>query len=179
MRCRITPTRTRHFRSEKDKRFRSPIRLLFKLRSWKSSQAIKYWRSARAPDIRRASYWKWGPGFIRLNTIGNYTKRRATSFLNWVIILISFYGDGSKGVPAKAPYNKIIVTAGAPVVPKALTDQLAEGGILIIPVGDREKQMMLRDTGKKTATLLKKSSPILLSYLFSGSKDGKNEDQNQ
>ncbi len=57
-----------------------------------------------------------------------------------------FYGDGSKGIPAKAPYDKIIVTAGAPVVPTALTDQLAEGGILIIPVGDRERQKMLRIT---------------------------------
>ncbi len=55
-----------------------------------------------------------------------------------------FYGDGSKGLPAKAPYDKIIVTAGAPIVPTALTDQLAEDGILMIPVGDREKQMMLR-----------------------------------
>jgi protein-L-isoaspartate(D-aspartate) O-methyltransferase len=55
-----------------------------------------------------------------------------------------FFGDGSKGLPAKAPFNKIIVTAGAPVIPKALTDQLAEGGILIIPVGDREKQAMIR-----------------------------------
>lgn len=55
-----------------------------------------------------------------------------------------FFGDGSKGLPAKAPFNKILVTAGAPVVPKALTDQLAEGGILIIPVGNREKQQMLR-----------------------------------
>ncbi|HRG08212.1 MAG TPA: rRNA adenine N-6-methyltransferase family protein, partial [Cyclobacteriaceae bacterium] len=35
-----------------------------------------------------------------------------------------FFGDGSKGIPAKAPYDKIIVTAGAPVVPTALTDQL-------------------------------------------------------
>ena len=55
-----------------------------------------------------------------------------------------FVGDGSKGLPAKAPYDKIIVTAGAPIVPNALTDQLVEGGILIIPVGDREKQTMLR-----------------------------------
>src|SRR5687767_3243051 len=55
-----------------------------------------------------------------------------------------FYGDGSKGLPAKAPYDRILVTAGAPVIPKALTDQLAEGGILIIPVGDRERQRMLR-----------------------------------
>lgn len=60
-----------------------------------------------------------------------------------------FYGDGSKGIPAKAPYNKIIVTAGAPVVPTALTDQLAEGGILLIPVGDRERQKMLRITKVK------------------------------
>jgi protein-L-isoaspartate(D-aspartate) O-methyltransferase len=54
-----------------------------------------------------------------------------------------FHGDGSKGLPAKAPFDKIIVTAGAPVVPQSLIDQLAEGGILVIPVGDREKQVML------------------------------------
>lgn len=55
-----------------------------------------------------------------------------------------FHGDGSKGLSSKAPFNKIIVTAGAPVVPNALTDQLMEGGILVIPVGDRDKQAMLR-----------------------------------
>ena len=55
-----------------------------------------------------------------------------------------FQGDGSKGLPSKAPFDKIIVTAGAPVLPEALTDQLAEGGILIIPIGDRERQMMVR-----------------------------------
>lgn len=57
-----------------------------------------------------------------------------------------FFGDGSKGIPAIAPYDKIIVTAGAPIVPTALTDQLNENGILIIPVGDRESQKMLRIT---------------------------------
>lgn len=60
-----------------------------------------------------------------------------------------FFGDGSKGIPAKAPFDKIIVTAGAPIVPLALTEQLAENGILIIPVGDREKQKMLRITKKQ------------------------------
>lgn len=64
------------------------------------------------------------------------------------------HGDGSKGVPAKAPFDKIIVTAGAPVVPDALTAQLAEGGIMIIPVGDQEKQKMLRIT-KKNGELVK------------------------
>ena len=64
-----------------------------------------------------------------------------------------FYGDGSKGLPSKAPFNKIIVTAGAPIVPAALTDQLAEGGILVIPVGGRDKQSMLqvrKNQGKLT-----------------------------
>ncbi len=59
-----------------------------------------------------------------------------------------FFGDGSKGLPSKAPFNKIIVTAGAPVVPSALTDQLADNGILVIPVGDREKQKMVRISKK-------------------------------
>ncbi len=64
------------------------------------------------------------------------------------------FGDGSKGLPSRAPFNKILVTAGAPVVPKTLTDQLAEGGILIIPVGDRESQVMVR-IRKKDGKLLK------------------------
>ena len=57
-----------------------------------------------------------------------------------------FFGDGSKGLPVRAPYDKIIVTAGAPVVPEALTDQLKENGVLVIPVGDRERQKMVKIT---------------------------------
>ena len=55
-----------------------------------------------------------------------------------------FYGDGSKGLPSKAPFDRILVTAGAPVIPPTLTDQWADGGIFVIPVGDREKQKMVR-----------------------------------
>ncbi|MDB5023473.1 MAG: protein-L-isoaspartate(D-aspartate) O-methyltransferase [Mucilaginibacter sp.] len=54
-----------------------------------------------------------------------------------------FLGDGSKGIPEHAPYNKIIVTAGAPLVPETLLKQLAIGGILVIPVGDEESQKMV------------------------------------
>ncbi|MBK6265086.1 protein-L-isoaspartate(D-aspartate) O-methyltransferase [Marivirga sp. S37H4] len=62
-----------------------------------------------------------------------------------------FYGDGSKGLPAHGPYNKIIVTAGAPTVPTELLNQLTEGGILVIPVGDNkvQKMMRLRKTAEK------------------------------
>lgn len=56
------------------------------------------------------------------------------------------HGDGSKGVSGYAPYDKIIVTAGAPSVPSALIDQLKEGGILVIPVGNSSQQKMVRLT---------------------------------
>jgi len=45
-------------------------------------------------------------------------------------------GDGSMGFPAKAPYDRILVTAAAPDVPKPLIDQLKSGGIMLIPVGN-------------------------------------------
>jgi protein-L-isoaspartate(D-aspartate) O-methyltransferase len=45
-----------------------------------------------------------------------------------------FYGDGYKGLPTYAPFDKIIVTAGAPYVPDSLLDQLKPGGIIVIPV---------------------------------------------
>lgn len=53
-----------------------------------------------------------------------------------------FCADGTKGLASEAPFDKIIVTAGAPVVPKQLAAQLAVGGILVIPVGDDKKQHM-------------------------------------
>ncbi|MCC7467487.1 MAG: protein-L-isoaspartate(D-aspartate) O-methyltransferase [Saprospiraceae bacterium] len=53
-----------------------------------------------------------------------------------------FFRDGSKGLPEKAPFDKIIVTAGAPVVPQPLKEQLAIGGILVIPVGESVQKMM-------------------------------------
>lgn len=51
-------------------------------------------------------------------------------------------GDGTIGWAEHAPYDRIIVTAGAPRVPKAYWDQLAEGGILAIPVGDSRTQSL-------------------------------------
>ncbi|MBL4604665.1 MAG: protein-L-isoaspartate(D-aspartate) O-methyltransferase [Flavobacteriaceae bacterium] len=53
------------------------------------------------------------------------------------------FGDGYKGLPEKAPFDKIIVTAGAPFVPKPLLSQLKVGGMLLIPVGDKKQIMTL------------------------------------
>lgn len=56
------------------------------------------------------------------------------------------HGDGTLGWPLFAPYDKIIVTAGAPKVPRALIEQLTIGGTLVIPVGSSENQVMYRLT---------------------------------
>lgn len=53
------------------------------------------------------------------------------------------FGDGYKGLPEEAPFDGIIVTAGAPFVPKPLLSQLAIGGRLVIPVGEDVQTMTL------------------------------------
>ncbi|RCL71560.1 MAG: protein-L-isoaspartate(D-aspartate) O-methyltransferase [Flavobacteriales bacterium] len=51
------------------------------------------------------------------------------------------FGDGYKGFPKKAPFDRILVTAGAPSVPEPLLAQLAVGGKMVIPVGDTNQKM--------------------------------------
>ncbi len=57
-----------------------------------------------------------------------------------------YYGDGYKGLPAWAPFDKILVTCGAPFIPEVLKEQLRVGGILVIPIGDGDKQSMTKVT---------------------------------
>jgi protein-L-isoaspartate(D-aspartate) O-methyltransferase len=57
-----------------------------------------------------------------------------------------FYGDGYQGKASYAPFDKILVTCGAPEVPQELLNQLKPGGMLVIPVGDLDSQTMLRIT---------------------------------
>lgn len=57
-----------------------------------------------------------------------------------------FYGDGYKGLPEFAPFDKVIITAGAPFVPPKLIEQLKIGGVMVIPIGETEEQTMYRIT---------------------------------
>ncbi len=73
--------------------------------------------------------------------------RRTSQLLPRMGYQPSFHlGDGSMGLPAYAPYHKIIVTAGAPSLPDTLIKQLAIGGMLVIPIGDNNTQSMVRIT---------------------------------
>ncbi len=57
-----------------------------------------------------------------------------------------FYGDGFKGLPVFAPYDRILITAAAPIIPDELINQLKVGGKLVIPLGSGKVQTMLRLT---------------------------------
>ncbi|MCQ2264026.1 MAG: protein-L-isoaspartate(D-aspartate) O-methyltransferase [Bacteroidales bacterium] len=71
--------------------------------------------------------------FRKTRILLNNTLKIKNVFMN--------YGDGFEGLPDKAPFDKIIVTCGAPNVPAALLNQLKVGGIMVIPVGDGVQQM--------------------------------------
>lgn len=56
---------------------------------------------------------------------------------------ITMVGDGAKGWPQQAPFDKIIVTAAARIMPEPLLEQLRPGGILVLPIGESEHQQSL------------------------------------
>ncbi len=58
--------------------------------------------------------------------------------------ITTFYGDGYKGLPQLAPFDKVILTAAAPYIPRPLLEQMKIGGILVAPVENGEQQEMIR-----------------------------------
>lgn len=69
-------------------------------------------------------------------------------------------GDGSIGWREYAPYDAILVGAGAPSIPQPLLDQLAEGGRLLIPVGDREEQRLVFAERKGGRVEMREEAPV-------------------
>jgi len=67
-----------------------------------------------------------------------------------------FFGDGYKGLPAYAPFDKMIVTAAAPYIPDALLEQLKPGGILVIPLGGDDVQIMTTIIKNTDDSIIKK-----------------------
>jgi protein-L-isoaspartate(D-aspartate) O-methyltransferase len=83
-----------------------------------------------------------------------------------------FYGDGFAGLPTYGPFDKIIITAGAPKIPDQLVAQLKIGGIMIIPLGENEQQQMLRLTKLEDGSLKEEHYG---SFSFVPMLEGKND----
>jgi protein-L-isoaspartate(D-aspartate) O-methyltransferase len=106
---------------------------------------------------------------IEFNKLLFSRAKQLLSQLNYKINV--FCGDGSQGLPAYAPYDKILVTAGAPSVPKALVDQLKTGGMLVIPVGNNVQQQMIR-LRRMENNLLQKETYDMFSFVPLLGKNG-------
>jgi len=65
-----------------------------------------------------------------------------------------FYGDGYEGLPTFAPFDKVLITAAAPDVPKKLVEQMKTGGMMVIPVGTGEVQVMKRYIKQSNGSLI-------------------------
>jgi protein-L-isoaspartate(D-aspartate) O-methyltransferase len=64
-----------------------------------------------------------------------------------------FFGDGYEGLPTYAPFDKIIITAAAPLIPPKLIEQLKTGGKMVIPLGEGNVQRMIRLTKNEDGSI--------------------------
>lgn len=76
-----------------------------------------------------------------------------------------FYGDGYLGKPTFAPFDKIIVTAAAKEIPQTLVEQLADGGKMVIPIGDKVQDMYLIEKIKNELKITKHGKFVFVPFV--------------
>jgi protein-L-isoaspartate(D-aspartate) O-methyltransferase len=87
-----------------------------------------------------------------------FEKYRNSRYLQHIHNIHFFYGDGHEGLSAYAPFNKILITAASPIIPAALTDQLAINGFLVLPFGSVDQyQIMMRISKSIDGGLIKET----------------------
>ncbi len=86
-----------------------------------------------------------------------YDKHKSFILRNKYPNIKFFYGDGFEGLPAYAPFDKVIITAAAPFIPPKLIDQMKIGGLMVIPVDEDNVQRMLRITKMPDGSLKEES----------------------
>jgi protein-L-isoaspartate(D-aspartate) O-methyltransferase len=77
-----------------------------------------------------------------------------------------YIGDGSQGLPDMAPYDAIIVTAAAPAIPGPLRTQMADGGRMVLPTGDRQQQYLQRVRRTGDAWQVESLIPVMFVPLY-------------
>lgn len=89
----------------------------------------------------------------RLEALAEFARRnlQRAAYSEDVTVVVA---DGSKGLPEHAPYDRIFVACGAPSVPSPLVDQLAEGGLMLVPVGGMHYQDLIK-VEKRDGRLIK------------------------
>lgn len=83
-----------------------------------------------------------------------------------------FFGDGFEGLPTYAPFDKVIITAAAPVIPPKLVEQLKPGGLMVIPLDEAGSQRMLRLTKQEDGTVSEEAFDL---FSFVPMLTGKNQ----
>lgn len=101
-----------------------------------------------------------------------YLRNTAFGYLKMFNNLHLFYGDGYEGLPAYAPFDRILITAAAPDVPQALIEQLKTGGKMVLPLGKEHPQKMIRLTKLATDELAEEQ---FADFLFVPMLKGKHE----
>jgi protein-L-isoaspartate(D-aspartate) O-methyltransferase len=102
-----------------------------------------------------------------------FDQNKTFAFLKRYPTIKFFYGDGYEGLPTFAPFDRILITAGAPEIPQKLVDQLKPGGMMVIPVGAGDMQQMRRIT-KLESGAIKEEVFDNFSFvpMLTGKKDG-------
>ena len=100
-----------------------------------------------------------------------FDKTKDYVFKNKYPNLKFFYGDGFLGLPTFGPFDKVIITAGAPFIPPKLIEQMKTGGVMVIPVDDGENQTMKRITKNEDGTF---EEEVFHSFSFVPMLVGKN-----
>jgi protein-L-isoaspartate(D-aspartate) O-methyltransferase len=103
----------------------------------------------------------------RYRTLADSAKERLAKLgYNNIEIVV---GDGFAGVPAKAPYDRIIITAAAETVPQALLAQLADDGVMVLPLGSQDKgQRLVKLTKSESGIACEDLIPVRFVPLVSG-----------